>query len=154
MSTPCRIILKLDKKDIGRSKKFNSEKLPLPYGDWVFKDADGTIWRDESCELKCKRVKLVGDYIGVYCHWDGHTDSTGRVLKRHFKTYDAVLNLLLGGFISGMASGKVTNYANRKIEKWDDIKPIQGSLEDVKQSIYGQYEHIFEDGKWHCKKII
>lgn len=37
-------------------------------------------------------------------------------------------------------------YANRKVEKWTNIKPIQGSLE-----IYGQYIYAFIN-KWKRKK--
>lgn len=153
MSTPSRIILKLDKKDVGRFKKFDADKLPLPYEDWACRDKDGSVWRDESCPCKCKRVKLVGDYIGIYCHWDGDKSSTGATLKRHFKTYDEVLNLLVGGFASGISCGHVKHYANRNISDWEEIKPIQGSLDDIRNNIYGQYEYIFEDGKWHCKTL-
>jgi hypothetical protein len=77
-----------------------------------------------------------------------------RALRKHFKDYDAILNLLLGGFISIISNGYVKHYANRQSMKWEDsreyegCKPIQGSLDELRKSIYGQFEYIFEDGKW------
>jgi hypothetical protein len=154
MSTPSRIILKLDKKDLGHFKKFDSSKLPLPYAEWIDKDENGKVYNDESCENKCKKVKLQGEYIAVYCHWNGYPSDTGRALRKHFKDYDAILNLLLGGFISIISNGYVKHYANRQSMKWENsreyegCKPIQGSLDELRKSIYGQFEYIFEDGKW------
>ena len=115
MSTPCRIIVKINKEDIGKVKKFDPSKLPIPYGEWIDRDLDGKIYRNEIAETPIyENVKLEGEYIGVYCHWDGDTNSTGRILKNNFKTYEQALNLVIGGAISGMASKQLHHYANRK----------------------------------------
>ena len=153
MSTPSKIILKVRETDKGRKVKFDASKLPLPLEEWVMKDEDGEVYFDQRGKSLCREFTLKGDYIGIYCHWDGYLDSTGKALKDYFNDYETALNLIVGGFCSGIASGHVAHYANRNIEKWANIKPIQGSLEKVRNSIYGQYEYVFVN-KWKGKKAI
>ena len=148
MSTPSRIILKLKKEDIGRKVKFDPTKLPIPLHEWIEKDDNGKVWLNQKGVEKSKAVTLKGEYIGIYCHWDGHLDSTGDVLRESFNDYETALNLIVGGWCSGIASGHVAHYANRKGSKWADIKPIQGSIDTIRSQIYGQYEYIFENGSW------
>lgn len=155
MSTPCRIIVKINKEDIGKTMKFNPRwpNTELPYGEWIERDEEGNICRNELREKSlCENVKLKSEYIGVYCHWDGDTNSTGRVLKRHFSTYRQALNLVLGGDLSGLCTGALINYANREGMEWKDIQPIQGDLDTIRKNIYGQYEHIFENDKWKSRQ--
>ena len=151
MSTPSRIIIKVRKEDIGRKIKFDPKKLPLPLGDWIYRYDDGKVWRDESAKEKSKEFTLKGEYIGIYCHWDGYPDSVGATLKESFNDYETALNLLAGGWCSGIACEEVNHYANRKWHKWSEIKPLQGSLEYIRQHIYGQYEYTFVN-KWRHKR--
>jgi len=150
MSTPSRIILKVCKEDVGRKIKFDSTKLPIPLKEWIETDEDGKVCFDQRGKDLCRAVTLKGEYIGIYCHWDG--DDVGETLKKHFNDYETALNLLVGGFCSGIASGHVTHYANRKTDKWCNIKPIQGSFNKVYETIYGQYNYLFEDGVWKMSK--
>jgi len=153
MSTPSRIILKVRKEDIGRKIKFDPTKLPIPLKEWIETDENGKVWLDQRGKDLCRVVTLKGDYIGIYCHWDGCLDSVGETLKEHFNDYETALNLLVGGFCSGIANGHVAHYANRNIDKWCDIKPIQGSFNKVYETIYGQYNYLFEDGVWKVSKM-
>lgn len=148
MSTPSRIILKLKKEDIGRKIKFDPTKLPLPFYDWIERGDNGKVWLNKKDVEKSKAVTLKGEYIGIYCHWDGNLDSTGDVLRESFNDYETALNLIVGGWCSGIACGRVSHYANRKGDEWADIKPIQGSIDTMRSQIYGQYEYIFENGSW------
>jgi hypothetical protein len=153
MSTPSRIILKVRKEDIGRKIKFDPIKLPLPLKEWIETDKNGKVLFDQRGKDLCRVVTLKGDYIGIYCHWDGYPDSVGETLKKHFNNYETALNLLVGGFCSGIACGHVAHYANRYSEKWSDIKPIQGSLNKVYETMFGYYTYLFEDGMWKVSKI-
>ena len=148
MSTASRIILKIKKEDIGRKIKFDATKLPIPLHDWREKDKNGKVYLDQKGIEKSKEITLIGDYIGIYCHWDGDLDSTGLVLSEDFNDYETALNLIVGGWCSGLCCGHVTHYANRKGTKWADEKPIQGSIDTMRSQIYGQYEYIFENGSW------
>ena len=150
MSTPSRIIIKLRKEYIGRKIKFDPNKLPLPLGNWIYKDEYGRVLRNESGKDKTREITLKGEYIGIYCHWDGHPESVGAVLKESFNDYETALNLIAGGWCSGISCGMVNHYANRVGHKWSEIKPIQGSLKHLRDYIYGQYEYIFDNDKWNC----
>ena len=153
MSTPSRIILKVRKEDVGRKIKFNPTKLPIPLKEWMETDENGKVWLDQRGKDLCRMVTLKGGYIGIYCHWDGYLDSVGETLKKHFNDYETALNLLVGGFCSGIACGHVAHYANRDLTKWRDIKPIQGSFNKVYENMYGQYNYLFEDGVWKVGKM-
>ena len=151
MSTPSRIILKIRKRDIGREIMFDPTKLPTELKEWVERDAkSGRIWLDQRGKEKSKPITIKGEYIGIYCHWDG--DYVGEVLKKYFKNYETALNLIAGGFCSAIYHAHVTHYANRKGVKWNNIKPIQGSLDDIRDRIYGIYEYVFKNGQWSSKK--
>lgn len=151
MGTPSRIIIKVRKEDIGRKIKFDPNKLPLPLGDWKFRYDDGKVWRDESAKEKSRVFTLKGEYIGIYCHYNGFPDSVGAILKECFNDYETALNLLAGGWCGSIDSEGVNHYANRKDYKWSNIKPLQGSLEYLRKHICGQYEYIF-DNEWEHKK--
>jgi hypothetical protein len=127
--------------------------LLMPYGEWIERDRDGKVCRNQFSETcVCQDIKLKGAYIGVYCHWDGDTATTGRILKKEFITYKQALNLVLGGDISSISTRELKHYANCKDWKWEDVKPVQGTIENIRKKKYGYYEHIFEDGKWRSKK--
>ena len=151
MSTPSKIILKIREEDKGKKVKFSTFGLPIPYMEWIDRDHDGKVWINDVADCICEEVTLDGDYIGIYCHWDGYPSNVGKVLRQKFKTYDAILNLIVGGFASSICNG-LKHYANRKGEEWKDNKPIQGSLEKVESKIYGQFEYVFENDKWTTKK--
>lgn len=149
MSTPSRIILKVRKKDVGRKMKFDLSKLPIPFGEWIEKDDKGKVWLDQRGKDVCRMVTLKGDYIGIYCHWDGYVeDGVGETLKKYFNDYETALNLIVGGFCSGISNGYVRHYANRNGSRWRYIKPIQGTFDKVYGEIYGRYDYLFEDGVW------
>lgn len=153
MSTPSRIILKVRKEDVGRKIKFDPTKLPIPLKEWIETDENGKVWLDRRGKNLCRAVTIKGDYIGIYCHWDGNLDGVGETLKEQFNDYETALNLLVGGFCSDIASGHVAHYANRDIDKWRNIKPIQGSFNKVYENMYGQYNYLFEDGVWKVGKM-
>ena len=152
MSTPSRIILKVRKEDIGRKMKFDPTKLPFPLKEWVERDENGETWLDQRGKDVCEEITLKGEYIGIYCHWDGFEDSVGETLKKYFSDYETALNLLVGGDCSEISSYHVIHYANRNDKAWANIKPIQGSFDEVYDTIYGIYNYLFKDDMWEVSK--
>lgn len=142
MGTHSAIILKVRKEDIGKKVKFSAKKLPkeTPLEDWV---DDGKEFSEE--------VELKGEYIGIYCHWDGYTEGVGNALRNHFNDYDTILNLIVGGFCSAIGEDGVRHYANRNGEEWKWIEPSQGTLDEVKRHIDWEYVYIFDNDKWICE---
>jgi len=151
MSTHSKIIMKVPKEYKGMIVKFNKSLLPLELKEWYEKDDNGKVWLDQRGGEQSEYVELKGDYIGIYCHWDG--DSIGEVLKKLFTDKKAVLNLIVGGFCSSVWYDGVRHYANRDCSTlWSEIKPIQGSRKKVEESIDGVYEYLFVN-TWTKRKV-
>ena len=93
MSTNSTIIVKINRSDYNKVKKFSKKKLPVPLDVW-------DEWGDEVGVEKSKPIKITGEYLAIYCHWDGDESGVGAALKSTFGTYDKILNLVLGGFCS------------------------------------------------------
>ena len=153
MSTPSKIILKIKKEDVGRKIKFDPTKLPTPLKEWLERDKNGKIWLNQAGDDVTEEITLKGPYIGIYCHWDGGLESVGAELAENYNDYETALNLIVGGFCSGIVCGHVAHYANRIGTKWKDIKPIQGSMNKICKSIYGYYKYVFENNVWKGEKI-
>ena len=164
MSTRSFIIVKVRKEDIGKTMKFNEGLLPKPLDNWQEKDREGKVWRDETGQNLCQPVEIKDQFIGVYCHWDGYPDGgVGDELKTHFKDYNSVLNLILGGSCSAINDGVVRHYANRQGEEWKYLVPSQGKsqteLARVGRSSWAEYAYVFDEATgWKyadlCNKTI
>ena len=164
MSTRSFIIVKVRKEDIGKTMKFNEGLLPKPLDKWQEKDREGKVWHDETGQNLCQPVEIKDQFIGVYCHWDGYPDGgVGDELKTHFKDYNSVLNLILGGSCSTINNGVVRHYANRQQEKWNYLVPSQGKsqteLARVGRSSWAEYAYVFDEATgWKyadlCNKTI
>lgn len=158
MGTRSCVIIKVRKEDIGKVMKFQAKALPVKVGSWVDKDSEGNVWRNETTSSKCKPVEIDSVYIGVYCHWDGYPSGVGASLLNSFHTYDEVLNLILGGSCSSINNEVIRHYANRKGEKWDWIKPMQGktqkALVDYFDGCWAEYAYLFDEERGWCYKPI
>ena len=141
MSTRSFIILKVRKEDIGKVMKFNEGLLPKPLGKWQDKDHEGKVWRDETEQDKCQPVEIGNQFIGIYCHWDGYPDGVGSELVEHFKDYNSILNLILGGSCSSINGGVVRHYANRQGEEWEYLVPSQGKSQTELARVGTRYSH-------------
>ena len=159
MATRSFIIIKVRKEDIGKEFKFNESLLPVPLDKWQEKNLDGTIWRDESGEDMCQPVVINDQYIGIYCHWDGYPSGVGAELKKHFKDYASVLNLIVGGSCSSITNGRVRHYANRQKEEWKYLVPSQGksqsALGRVGRDSWAEYAYCFDETTgWKCADLM
>ena len=158
MSTRSCIILKVRKEDIGKVMKFNEGLLPKPLDKWQEKDHEGKVWRDETEQDKCQPVEIGNQFIGIYCHWDGYPDGVGSELVEHFKDYNSILNLILGGSCSSINGGVVRHYANRQGEEWEYLVPSQGKsqteLARVGRSSLAEYAYSFDEATgWKCADL-
>jgi hypothetical protein len=160
MSTRSCIIVKVRKEDIGKEMKFNEALLPVPLDRWQDKDHEGKVWRDETGKNLCKPVKINDQYIGIYCHWDGYPEGVGAALKEHFKDYNSVLNLIIGGSCSHIDGENVRHYANRQGEKWGHLKPHQmkfkKDLINLFIDCWAEYAYLFDEEKgiWTYKTLM
>ena len=161
MGTRSCVIIKVRPEDIGKVFKFDTNKLPegVKLDEWLEKDSDGKVWLDEVGEERSERVKFQSLYIGIYCHWDGYIKGgVGDTLKAKFNDYEAVRNLIAGGFCSYIEDSKVRHYANRGredqklvYELWNHIKPVQGNTQlDVYKRVDCAHVYLFDEtrGGW------
>ena len=144
MSTRSCVIIKVRPADIGKVMKFNKESLPVEDRDW-----DGEIGEDktEEVEIKCA-------YLSIYCHCDGCPNGVGAALKANFKTYEQVLNLILGGDCSIIGKEYIKRYSTREGEDW--CKPYgDNDLEEVVSKYdWSEYAYQFTEEKgWMVKDI-
>lgn len=135
MSTNSRIFLKLKEEDKGKIKK-----------------AEKTLIDINECNHETPSVKLDGDYISIYCHWDGYVEGVGKALLKYHNTYDHILNMLLFGDLSYVEKSIKAYYAWRgnRIERWDIVQPkLTNNTE-----LYESYNYLFdyETNKWYVSK--
>lgn len=135
MATRSTICVVLKKEDIGKTMKFDMNKLPKGYS------------YDKCDEVTdFKEVELTKPILEIYHHWDGYPEGVGLTLVTHFNDYDTILNLLLGGDASSINDGVCQYYAWRN-EEWESVKP-----KCVEEAVCSEeYVYKFEDGVWSFK---
>lgn len=137
MSTNSRIYLKLRESDKGSVVKASTVYINVSENNF-----------------ETPSVKLDGDYISVYCHWDGYINGVGKALFKYHNTYNHVLNMLLFGYLSYVDKGISAYYAWRgeKIESWEAVKPNITNDTNLSES----YDYLFDcdTNKWYvrCEK--
>lgn len=153
MSTNARINLMVS----GNTKTLKLKPELLPFG--IKRNATYEEWREsgktvtdvELDALPSHVIRTRGKkYVSIYHHWDGYPSSLGRVLCKHFSTYEAVASLMALGDCSTICGhGKnarfICPYLVREGEIWRNIQP---QLHDEVMDDM-QYNYVFEDGRWY-----
>lgn len=135
MATRSTICLVLKKDDIGKSMKFDINKIPKGLG----------YEKNEKVEEFCE-VELTKPILEIYHHWDGYPKGVGLTLVTYFNDYDTILNLLLGGDASTINPPLISQYYTWD-EDWKDVKP-----KGVDTAVCSEeYVYKFEDGVWTFK---
>lgn len=99
----------------------------------------------------------VGDKVkAIYCHWDGHIESVGITLKRHFGTQELAEAVVALGDCSVIAGAvdvdDIEAYRRDKGEPWADVKPrIYSSVKAARKDADTPFVYVFADGKWNAK---
>ena len=136
MSTHCRIYVRIDKEDFGKTLTADITKLPNPLVENNY---------------PCLPIKVhshpIDDvlFLGIYCHFDGYPKGVGAELRNKFNSYEKALNLVLLGSVSYIIN-EIKSYHNWRNEDVD-IRLIQGN---VAPPAVEDYTYIFHKGEWHC----
>ena len=142
MSTRICIIVKVNKENIGKVKTFK-KSLIKGLESWGNGEAKDGFF---------PKITLHGQYIAIYCHWDGYLEGIGKELKDNYNTYEKALNLVLGGSISSIENGNVRYYTMRKGEEWTSIEPVEfNTLRTAKKNgifSWCEYFYVFDNGEW------
>lgn len=135
MATHCRIYLRINKENFGKTITADITKLPNPMVENNY---------------PCLPIKIHSNplndvlFMGIYCHFDGYPSGVGTELKEKFDTYEKALNLVLLGDVSHII-GTIKSYHNWRNEEVD-IRVLQ----DIVPRPCEDYTYIFHNGEWHC----
>ena len=129
MSTRSNIAVVVKSEDLGKTMKFDVNKVPRG------KMALGV---NEMGEVTIEKPVLE-----IYHHWDGYPDGVGKTLINEFNDYDKALNLVLGGDVSTINGLEMRFYC--EMDGWDECKTSQYDV----PTLYEEYIYKFEDGVWY-----
>ena len=103
-----------------------------------------------------------GTIHGIYCHWDGHLHSVGRILLEYFKDPNKIMCLIDLGDVSSLAPSIIKpdgHTFNTPVEGYtifygrdrgeSGCRPRKFANEREFCSVgYRPYKYLFKDGKW------
>ncbi len=164
MSTTATITIRVKDSDLNRFQKCDVKKIHLRTVDDIRALYRPLCKTDEELEalvqgmikcdtlptydklaMACKRIKLP-KYLTIYHHWDAYPSNLGKELKKHYKTYEDVLNLCLAGGFSTILDGCMP-YGGLK-GTWGDTPPEKS---DEVTPCRFHYQYLFEDGTWYYR---
>ena len=134
MATHCRIYVRVNKEDFGKTLTADISKLPNPLVENNY---------------PCLPIKIhpspLNDvlFLGIYCHFDGYPSGVGAELRNKFTTYESALNLVLLGGVSYIIDA-IKSYHN-----WRNENVEINELQDIVPHAVEDYTYIFHDGEWH-----
>lgn len=122
----------------------------------------------------CKKPinQTMGEYKGVYCHWDGYPSYNGRILLENYNTEEKVEELISHGGMSSLGEkiepdpafphtfdkpqkGVCVFYTRDRGEKWEYNEPHTGYSQEKfydGMDMGQEYDYLFEDGKWYYRE--
>lgn len=94
-----------------------------------------------------------GKDYSIYCHWDGHIDTAGRTLFKHYQSQDKIEELLNLGGLSELKDSPLTciAYGRDRGEKGMEKKEIDAVFLYEKDA--QEYNYYWDGEKWFCKEL-
>ena len=141
MSKSCRIWLKINKKDFGKTLKCDITKLPIN----VVKGS-----------YRCNNVAIPNIqfndslYLGIEVRDKGWYESgVGEIMKTKFNNYNSVLNLILLGHCESIDKNGITSSIKTiNIEKEKGRYVYEGNVfVRILKNEY-DYEYVFRNNEW------
>lgn len=131
MGTRAFISVRIKAEDKGKTMRFDKAKLPKRHRV-LFEDCIP------------QSVTLTDDYLTIYNHHDGGMDCAGSALVADFNDYDTALNLMLMGYVDGVAFEQLVPFGSTTAEA---VPPDCEPLPEIKEMCTAHI-YKFEDGKW------
>lgn len=87
-----------------------------------------------------------GSVVRMYCHWDGYLEHNGRVLRRHYKNKQKVLNLIKLGQIRSLEPSLEEIEAYENAAKEEYFQDWQDASKNMQE-----YFYLFKESesKWY-----
>lgn len=110
-----------------------------------------------------------GFVSGIYCHFDGYPEHTGKILQNHYVTLEKVNALLALGNLSsiGPEIGEKRDFADNndrfckayhrdRGEDFEENK-LYVSVDEMVKNVYSdmgaEFAYVFADGKWQTYEL-
>lgn len=133
MGTRCHIFIKLKEEDKDKTCRIDLNKLPLAHH--ISPDLVQDVY-----------IKKDANYLGIYDSLEGYPDGVGRVLYEQFNTYNAALNLILGGNVINITGDYWDPFLSESMG-WGFDEPSQ--IFEITKNLPGAIEYIYLfDGQW------
>lgn len=105
-----------------------------------------------------------GNYIGIYCHWDGYYSNNGMLLYEYYDTYEKVFDLIKQGDMSSLdeksnlvkghsfdnnIKGLCVYYHRDRDEDWESVRPnVSKKYNDLLGNLGQEYNYLFVNNEW------
>lgn len=161
MSTRGYIFVKVNKKDQGKSLKFDREMIKK--SGVTLQDSNkwnGNGFDELTDDIFRETPNVWANYIGIYIGADAYPTGAGEALLKHFDNYRKAMNLMAGGMASSVYGDHV-NY-NQESRQWHydhpeqqhpqdpdpGIMPIQRMLPEYCES----FQYVYANNQWWVRK--
>jgi len=90
----------------------------------------------------------VGEFRGMYCHYDGYPSHVGAILAKHHSSFESLCEIVYGGQIRNFDNdGTIVRFG----DEGDDNPESFVNLAEVLNDVY-DYAYLFDQGenRWRC----
>ena len=93
-----------------------------------------------------------GNFVSIYCHFDGYPEHNGNILVNFYNTEEKVDELLSHGDASSINSTieESVFYHRDRGEELSEPEHFHSLTEFINYFSDCEYFYIFEDNKWKC----
>lgn len=142
MATRATITVMVPEEYVGKTIVFDKNKLHTIAGHLQKINGKFTAVPHECKERE--PMKITGKYITIYNHSDGYPSSLGEILTKYYSDIDGLLNLIAGGFISGIYE----NYYDSFIDN-DALEPYTAYQTEQNPGLEQAWAYLWNNGKWY-----
>lgn len=157
MSTRGYIFVKVNKKDQGKSLKF--DRTMMEKGGVTLQDSNkwnGNGFDELTDDIFRETPNVWANYVGIYIGADAYPTGAGKALLKYHNGYREALNLMAGGMASSVYGDHV-NY-NQQSRQWHYEHPEQQHPQDPDPGVMpiqrmlpeycDSFQYLYEGGEW------
>lgn len=150
MATRSYILVEVKDEDIRKTIKPNYDLIKSRGLSIKALETYEEINRTEFEKIPALTIKR--KYLGIYCHWDGDPNWTGKGLYRAFNSYEKALNLMTLGAMSSVFSDAIKPYAVRdgiyKKENYETAGQTKEIPRHMHERTFAEYAYLYRNGQW------
>lgn len=166
MATRSMIYIQLKPEDKGKTIYPDPELLKKDNIQIISVDTLENIPEDEIKKMPPLEIAPHKNYIGIYHHWDGYPEETGKTLLKNFNTYEKALNLITYGDESSINEtykrkneNIIRPYGFRSGTYRREDTDIPLAVKDLptpyrlRKTAGSEYIYLFKEDEWYFSEI-